>query len=63
MPLEQELTFSSSELTQCVNIVILPDDVVEMDERIIATLRSNDAVSIDPATATVVIVDSNLCML
>ena len=60
--LEQELTFSSDALSQCVNISILPDDIVEQDELVIASLTSSDvAVSIDQTSATITILDSNEC--
>ena len=54
------LTFSQSSLTRCVNITILPDNIVEQDETFLVVVvnRSNE-VLFPPPSAAVVIVDSD----
>ncbi len=64
VPLEQELTFSSTELMQCVNISIRVDGIVERDEIVTVSLTSSDAaVPSNEISATITIVDSDECKL
>lgn len=53
------LTFAENVQFVCVNISILPDNIVESTELFTVLLSSNDTVAFNQSSAVVVIVDSD----
>lgn len=53
------LIFSEDIQLQCVNISIIPDEIVERNELFTVTLESADTVTFSQSSAVVVIVDSD----
>ena len=61
----QTVTFEpSTSSRQCLNITTLPDSILENDETFSVSLNTADSdISIDPRTATVLIIDNDCKLL